>query len=84
MVVSYFGTYIIQNSHNGGLELPLRGMEKSNVDLGLVQKTRIIDDIYVRKSAGFYVVALYVLSRHRGGLVLFYKDLPCFAVKSHR
>ena len=32
-----FGTYNIRNSRNGGLETALRGMEKANLDMGIMQ-----------------------------------------------
>ena len=32
-----FGTYNIWNGRNGGLETALRGMEKANLDMGILQ-----------------------------------------------
>ena len=41
-----FGTYNIRNGSNGGLEAALRGMEQSNMDLGVMQETKITDGVY--------------------------------------
>ena len=36
-----FGTYNIRNGHNGCLESALRGVGKSNVDMGVFQETKL-------------------------------------------
>ena len=62
-----FGTYSIRNGRNGGLEAALRGMYQTNMDLGILQETKLTDGIYTRGSAGSSVIARDALSRHRGG-----------------
>ena len=84
VVVVRFGTYNIQNRFNGGCEAVLRRMSQVNVDLGLLQETKITDRVYTRDSAGFLVILADSLSRHRGGMALFYKYLPRFAVETHK
>ena len=40
-----FGTYNIRNGRNGGLEVALRGMEQANLDMGILQDTKITDGV---------------------------------------
>ena len=79
-----FGTYNIRNRWNGGLESALRGMYQANMDLGIFQEKKITEGIYTRESAGYYVVATDAPSRHRGGVALFYRPSPLFAVEAVR
>ena len=79
-----FGTYNIRNGRKGGLESALRGMAQANIDLGVFQETKCTDGIYTRESAGYRVVATDAPSRHRGGVVLFYKPSAQFAVEEVR
>ena len=76
------GTYNIRNGRNGGLESALRGMSQANMDLGIFQETKCTDGIYTRKSAGYCVVATDAPSRHRCGVVLFYRPSPIFEVEA--
>ena len=52
-----FSTYNIRNGRKGGLEAALRGMSQANMDLGILQETKITDGIYNRGSAGYSVIA---------------------------
>ena len=47
-----FVTYNISNGRRGGFELALRGMSQANMDLGILQETKITDGVYTRRSAG--------------------------------
>ena len=78
-----FGTYIIQNFCNGGLELALHVMSHANVGLGILQDTNIDYGVYARESAGFLVIVLVALSLHHGGVALIYKELLSFALGSY-
>ena len=69
-----FGTYNIRNCSTGGLEAALRGMDQTNMDLGVLQETKITDGVYTRASAGYRVVATDAPSQHRGGIALFYRE----------
>ena len=51
-VPSRFGTYNIRNGRNGGLEAALRVMSQANMDLGILQETKLTDGLYTRGSAG--------------------------------
>ena len=77
-----FGTYNIINGRNSGLEAELRGMSQANMDLGILQETKLTDGIYTRGSAGYSVVATDAPSRHRGGVAIFYRPAPHFAVEA--
>ena len=77
-----FRTCKIQNDRNGGLKLALRRMDQLNIDLGLLQETKIMYGVYRRESAGFHVVLLDTLRLHRRSVALFYKELLRFAVEA--
>ena len=66
------------------MESALGGMAQANIDLGVFQETKCTDGVYTRESAGYRVVATYTLSRHRGGVALFYRLSPLFAVEAVR
>ena len=59
-------------------------MSQANMDLGIFQETKCTDGIYTRDSAGYRVVTTDVSSQHRGGVALFYRPSPIFAVESVR
>ena len=77
-----FGTYNIRNGRNGGLESALRGMSQANMDLGIYQEKKATDGIYTRGSAGYIVVAIDAPIRHRGGVAVFHRPVPHFAVEA--
>ena len=77
-----FGTYNIRNRRNGGLEVALRGMSQANMDLGILQETKLTDGIYTRGSAGYSLVATDAPSQHRGGVAIFYRSEPHFTVEA--
>ena len=60
----------------------LRGVSKANLYLGVLQGTKIADGFYTRRSAGCSVVARDVPSWHRGGVVVFYRASPRFAIEA--
>ena len=82
MVPIRFGTYKICNGRNGGLESALRGMSQANMDLGIYQETKVTDSIDTRGLAGYSVVATDMPSRHRGGVVVFHRPGPHFALEA--
>ena len=77
-----FGTYSIRNGRNGGLEAALWGVSHANMDLGICQETKLTDGIYTRRSAGYSVVATDAPSRHHGGVKIFHRPAPYFAVEA--
>ena len=77
-----FVTYNIRNGRNGGLESELRGMSQANMDLGIFQETKLTDEIYTRGSDGYSVVSTDAPSRHCGGVAVFHRPVPYFAVEA--
>ena len=77
-----FGTYNICNGRNGGLEAELRGMSQANMDLGILQETKLTDGVYTHGSSGYSVIAADAPSRHRGGVAIFYRSEPHFVVEA--
>ena len=57
-------------------------MAQANMDLGIFQETKCTDRIYTRESAGYSVVATDAPSQHLGGVAVFYRPSPHFAVES--
>ena len=79
MVPIGFGTYNIRNGQKGGLEAALRGMSQANMDLGILQETKLTDGVYTCGLASYNVIATNAPSRHRGGVALFYRSTPPFS-----
>ena len=79
-----FGTYNIRNGRNDGLEAAMRGISQANMDLGILQETKLTDGIYTRGSAGYSFVATDAPSRHCGGVAIFHRPALHFAVEAVR
>ena len=79
-----FSTYNIRNGRNGVLDSALMGMKQANVDLGVLQKTKVADGIHTHASADFHILADNAPSRHRGGITVFYQNTPHFRVKYYQ
>ena len=47
-------------------------MGQINVGMGVLQETKITEGIYMQESAEYTVVVPDALSRHRGGMAIFY------------
>ena len=77
-----FVTYNIRNGQKGVLEAALWGMSQANMDLGILQETKLRDGIYTRGSAGYSVIATDAPSRHRGGVTIFYLSASHFVVEA--
>ena len=57
-------------------------MSQANMDLGLVQETKLTDGIYTRGLDRYSVVATDAPSRNRGGVAVFHRKAPNFAVEA--
>ena len=57
-------------------------MSQANMDLDILQETKLTYGIYTCGSAGYSVVATDAPSRHHGGVALFYRLAPHFAVEA--
>ena len=58
------------------MEAALQGMSQANMDLGILQETKLTDGVYTRGSAGYNVIATDAPSRHRSGVALFTAPPP--------
>ena len=61
----------IHSGRNVGLEPTLRAMSSMNVDLGILQETKLTLSIYTRSSAGYCVVATEAVSASQRDVALF-------------
>ena len=77
-----FGTYNIHNGRNGGLKAALRGMSQANMDLGILQETKLTDGIYTPGSARYSALTTDAPIRNHGGVAIFYRSEPHFAVEA--
>ena len=68
-----FESYNICNDHNGGLEPTLRRIAQDNINLGVLQETKLTQGVYEQELSGLRFVALCVPSRRHDGVALFYK-----------
>ena len=72
----WFGSYSIKNGLNVGLQSEIRGVSQDNLDLGVLQETKITDGIFTRGLEGYNVGATYVPSQHHGKVAVFYRASP--------
>ena len=77
-----FGTYNIRNGRKVGLEAALWGMSQANMDLCILQETKLTDGVYTRRLVGYSVIATEAPSRHHGGVAIFYRSTPHFVVEA--
>ena len=57
-------------------------MIQTNVDIGIFQETKRTEGIYSRFLAGYKVVVTPAPSQHQGGVAIFCRDSPVFAVQA--
>ena len=62
--------------------MALREMSQANMDLGILQETKLTDGIYTCGSAGYSVIATDASSQQCGGVALFYRSEPHFVVEA--
>ena len=60
----------------------MRGVSQVNMDLGIFQGEKVTEGIYTRSLAGYIVVITNAPSRHRGGVAMFHRPAPHFAVEA--
>jgi exonuclease III len=61
-------TYNIHNGQQGNLEITLRSLQFMNVDLAILQETKISDEKYTRASFGHEVLASKADTVFQGGI----------------
>ena len=57
-------------------------MSQANMDLRIFQETKVTYGIYTRRSDGYSAVAKDAPIRHRGGVAVFHRPAPHFAVEA--
>ena len=60
--------------------MALRGVYQYNMDLGILQETKLANGVYTCGSAGYSAVATNTPIRHCGGVAVFYQPSPYFVV----
>ena len=60
--------------------MALRGMYQANMDLGIFQETKLTGGVYNRGSDGYSVIATDAPIQQRGGVAMFYRPSPRYAV----
>ena len=78
------GTWNIRDGRGGGIESACRALEASNVDVCVMQESKIVGNIYTRLSAGYSVVCSKAGSSHQGGVALCHRENENFEVEEHR
>ena len=58
------------------------GVYQANLNLGILQETKITDGVYTHSSAEYSIIAKDALSRHRGGVAMFYQESPSCAINA--
>ena len=64
------------------MESELLGIIQSNMDLSIFHEKKLTDGIYTRGLAGYSVVTTDAPSRHHGGVAVFHRPAPHFAVEA--
>ena len=78
------GTYNIVTGQGGGIMLALRAMGKLEVDVGVIQETKVTWGIYPRRGFGYSVFATDAPSRWCGGVALFWRECDGCVVEEQR
>ena len=59
-------TLNIRSGRTGGMEVALRALRQGNVDMGILQETKLTDGIHARQGEGYSVWVTEAESRQRG------------------
>ena len=54
----------------------MRGVYQANLDIGILQETKITDGVYTHSSYGYSIIAKDDPSRHCGGVAVLYQESP--------
>ena len=63
-------TWNILTGRGGGLESACRALAAANVDIAVLQETKIINGVYTRCSSGYTIIASEAVSKQQGGPML--------------
>ncbi len=68
-------TWNILSGRNGGLEAEGRALNAANVDIAILQETKLTGRIYTRQTAGYSVLATNAPSDLQGGVSIFSREV---------
>ena len=57
-------------------------MSQANLDLGVLQDTKITDGVYTRGSDGYIFISMDMPIKHCSLVVVFYRASPQFAIEA--
>ena len=77
-------TYNIRDGRNGGLESTLPAMDEANVDVGVLQETKLPLNIYTRWSSGYHVITTAAPTQHQGGLTVIYRSSEQWQLEAYQ
>ena len=63
----------IRNGRKGGFEKYLRAMESLDIDIGILQETKLRKGIYTRRYGNYSVIVTDADSNSHGGVALFWR-----------
>lgn len=78
------GTWNIRDGRGGGLEAACRALEAANIDVCVLQETKISNGIHTRYSSGYYVACSVAPNPHQGGVALCYRDHAGYELEEHK
>jgi len=67
-------TWNIRSGRNGGLEAAGRALRSANVDIAVLQETKLTRGIYTRQTAGYRIVATDAQSCAQGGVAVCWRE----------
>ena len=71
----------IRNGRKGGIESACRALSSLNVDIALLQETKLTNGAYTRNSSGYSVVASDAPSSKKGGIALCWKESQLYELE---
>jgi len=77
-------TWNIRNGRNGGIESACRALGSLNVDIAVLQETKLTNGIYTRNSSGYSIVASDAPSKQKGGIALCWRESRLYELEEAR
>ena len=71
----------IQCGRNGGLESACRALVSLDVDIAILQETKLTNNVYARRSSGYSIIASDAPSASQGGVALAWREGGDFEVE---
>ena len=77
LIMFSLATLNIRSERTGGLEAALEALQalrQGNVDVGVLQETKLTDEIHMRQGEGYSVLTTAAEIRHRGGVAVVWRE----------